>query len=48
MSNTLKYRIICPECNKAFDSRTAHNFNGYCICPECYNAKKFKTYLDYE
>ena len=38
----LKYRIICFECNKPFDSRTADNINGYSICPECMRKKVYR------
>lgn len=31
----MKYRVICPQCNKAFDSRQGILLDGKLVCPDC-------------
>lgn len=48
MDEYLKYRIICPVCGKAFDSREGKLApNGKVMCHECYE-HFVKTYTDTE
>lgn len=37
--SVLKYRAVCPYCNKGFDSRTGALFWGQLICPKCEKRK---------
>lgn len=32
----LKYRVICPLCGKAFDSREGELLDGKLVCPDCF------------
>jgi len=46
--SVLKYRAVCPCCNKGFDSRTGVLFWGQLICPECEKEKiKYNQSNDY-
>lgn len=46
MDKSLKYRAVCPECGKAFDTRKeGFNFGGYIICAKCYHKKPYETYI---
>jgi len=40
----LKYRIICHQCNKPFNSRESYNLGGRCICPDCRYKLRFTIY----
>lgn len=44
----LRYRAVCPYCNKGFDTRKEgmRSGDGYIICADCYHKIKFKTYLE--
>ena len=46
MSKELKYRAVCPYCNKAFDTRKEgfHDYLGRLICASCYHRIPFKRY----
>ena len=48
MSKELKYRAICPRCNKAFDSREGKVHAGELVCPECHSKIPFKTWYGYD
>ena len=38
MSKELKYRAVCPYCNKAFDTRKeGFLYLGVLICADCHN-----------
>ena len=43
----LKYRAVCPQCGKPYDTRNGKNLNGVLLCPECYKALPFATLDDY-
>lgn len=48
MNKELKYRAICPFCNKAFDMREGkvHPTTGQLVCEVCYKERtKFATYI---
>lgn len=44
MSKELKYRAICPHCNKAFDLRNEmFTLSGKVLCADCYHELQFAT-----
>ena len=44
-SKDLKYRAVCPECGKGFDTRyEGFKHGGKLICATCYHAIPFVTY----
>ena len=42
----MKYRAICPVCNKSFDSRNGYLLNGKLICHEC-RPTQYNTWISY-
>jgi len=51
-NKSLRYRAVCPHCNKAFDTRERVEFNnilhGYLVCPDCaLLMRKYKTLDDF-
>lgn len=38
----LKYRAVCPHCNKGFDTRKGVLYWGVLVCPDC--EKKMRHY----
>lgn len=46
MDKDLKYRAICPLCEKPFDSRDGKlSPDGKVVCQECYEHFGFATYI---
>ena len=43
----LKYRGICPLCNKPYDTREGKYLNGFLYCKDCFNSFNFKTIDNY-
>lgn len=45
----MKYRAVCPICNKGFDIRTeGNNLDGQIICNNCFEKHvRFRTIEDY-
>lgn len=42
----MKYRAICPVCNKSFDSRNGYLLNGKLVCHEC-RPTQYDTWISY-
>lgn len=36
MNKDIKYRIVCPICNKGFDGREGLKLNERVVCQDCY------------
>lgn len=43
MSKLMKYRAVCPLCNKGFDSRTGELYRGQLVCPDCHKKIPYGT-----
>ena len=49
MYKDLKYRAICPLCEKSFDSRDGKlSSDGKVVCQECYDHFGFGAYMVWE
>ena len=49
MNKNIKYRIVCPICNKGFDSREGQKLNERIICSNCYkNNVRYLTLNNYQ
>jgi formylmethanofuran dehydrogenase subunit E len=36
MNKNIRYRIVCPLCNKGFDGRKGLKLSERVVCPNCY------------
>lgn len=43
--NNLKYRTICPICNRVFNSKFGNLLDGKVVCPICFT--KHNNYNEY-
>lgn len=43
--NNLNYRIICPICNRVFNSKFGNLLDGKIVCPICFT--KYNNYNEY-
>jgi len=45
-SKEMKYRAVCPQCNKGFDTRSEgfRGPTGQIICADCFHKLKYRVY----